>query len=196
MTRSLIRPPNLRDLLLARSGLPLRVVAATVVVRSASPDDFAAVGELTVAAYGAAGLLDNDEQYIDELRDAAHRAAADRTDLLVAVDRDGGRIVGSVTFVLPGSPFAELSGPAEAEFRHLAVDPEGRGRGVGELLVRACIDRARQHGCEGMVLSTAPISHDAHRLYARLGFRRAPERDWWPAPDFPLLAYELPLPPR
>jgi ribosomal protein S18 acetylase RimI-like enzyme len=148
---------------------------------------------LTVAAYEAAGLLENDAGYSGELRDAAGRAAADRTDLLVAVDAATGEIVGSVTFVLPGSPLAELCMPTEAEFRMLAVAPAARGRGVGELLVRACVDRAREHGCEGMVISVSTISRPAHRLYPRLGFRRVPARDWRPHPHYPLLAYELAL---
>jgi ribosomal protein S18 acetylase RimI-like enzyme len=164
-----------------------------VTVRVARPGDFAVAGELTVAAYQAAGLLENGTSYSGELLDAAGRATADRTDLLVAVDDDTGEIVGSVTFVLPGSPLAELCKPAEAEFRMLAVSPAAHGRGVGESLVRACVDRAREHRCQGMVISVSTISRPAHRLYPRLGFRRAPERDWRPLPHYPLLAYELAL---
>jgi hypothetical protein len=31
--------------------------------------------------------------------------------------------------------------------------------------------------------------HVAHRLYARLGFGRLPERDWEPVPGITLLAF-------
>jgi hypothetical protein len=34
----------------------------------------------------------------------------------------------------------------------------------------------------------------AHRLYAQLGFRRAPERDWSPKPGVHLLAFVLAAP--
>jgi ribosomal protein S18 acetylase RimI-like enzyme len=161
-------------------------------VRVARPADFVTAGDVTLAAYEASGLLELGEGYADELLDAAGRAGADRTDLLVAVD-DTDEVVGSVTFVLPGSPLAELCRPTEAEFRMLAVAPAARRRGVGELLVRACVDRARERGCQGMVISVSTISQPAHRLYPRLGFRRAPERDWRPLPHLPLLAYELAL---
>jgi hypothetical protein len=33
----------------------------------------------------------------------------------------------------------------------------------------------------------------AHRVYERLGFRRAPERDWSPVPGIELLAFVLAL---
>jgi hypothetical protein len=33
----------------------------------------------------------------------------------------------------------------------------------------------------------------AHRLYERLGFRRTPEQDWYPAPDVHLITYRLDL---
>jgi hypothetical protein len=31
----------------------------------------------------------------------------------------------------------------------------------------------------------------AHRVYERLGFSRAPERDWQPVPGVDLIAYRL-----
>jgi hypothetical protein len=36
---------------------------------------------------------------------------------------------------------------------------------------------------------SAQEMHAAHRLYARLGFRRLPERDWEPVPAMTLLAF-------
>jgi ribosomal protein S18 acetylase RimI-like enzyme len=79
----------------------------------------------------------------------------------------------------------------------LAVDRAARGRGAGESLVRACVDRARATpGCTAVVLSTQRTMHAAHRIYGRLGFVRAPERDWNPIPDLDditLLTYELTL---
>ena len=71
----------------------------------------------------------------------------------------------------------------------LVVDPGSRGRGVGAALVRECLDRAHAAGCHRMVISTKPEMHAAHRLYERLGFVRAPERDWSPVPGVDLLAY-------
>ena len=75
----------------------------------------------------------------------------------------------------------------------LAVRPSARGRGVGEALTRACIDRARADGRARIVLFTLPAMTTAHRLYERLGFERSPERDWEFAPGRRLLSYRLVL---
>ena len=71
----------------------------------------------------------------------------------------------------------------------LVVDPAAQGRGVGELLVTTCLDRARAAGKRRMVISTDPRMTAAHRLYERLGFTRLPERDWSPVPGIDLLVY-------
>lgn len=163
---------------------------ADVTVRDAEPADLEHVGELTVTAYTADGLVPPDDDYTEELRDAAARAA--NAVLLVAVGGSGG-VVGSVTFCRAGTPYAELARPGEAEFRMLAVPPQHRGRGVAEALVHACADRAREAGDTAIVLSTMDVSHGAHRLYRRLGFVEVPERDWQPRPGLWLRAYRRDL---
>ncbi|AKH84704.1 acetyltransferase [Streptomyces sp. CNQ-509] len=164
-------------------------------VRPVRPEEYERAGELVAEAYLADGLLTfgEDDAYVHELRDVHRRAAAERAEVLVAVEGDaravGGDVLGSVTFVTAGSPFAELSGPGEGEFRMLAVAREARGRGVGEALVRACLDRSRELGAHRVVLSSTPQMGTAHRLYERLGFVRTPARDWLPLPDLPLWAF-------
>ncbi|WP_327416238.1 GNAT family N-acetyltransferase [Streptomyces sp. NBC_01233] len=163
-----------------------------ITIRPVQPAEYAELGEITAQAYLADGHLDfnEDDGYLNVLRDVAGRAAL--AEVLVA-ERDG-LILGGVTFAAPGSPLADIAGPDEAEFRMLAVAREGRGRGAGEALVRACIERARAiEGVSGMVLSTQHSMTGAHRIYARLGFVRVPERDWAPIPGLTLLAYRLNL---
>ena len=56
----------------------------------------------------------------------------------------------------------------------LVVDPAAqRSQGVGELLVTACLERARAAGKRRMVISTDPRMTAAHRLYERLGLHPA-----------------------
>lgn len=164
-----------------------------IVVRPVEPGEFGALGEITAGAYVQDGLLAFGESdwYLEELRDVAKRAAA--ADVLVAV-RDGS-LLGGVTFVPSGGPMADLARPGEAEIRMLAVAGAARGQGAGEALVRACVDRARAAERTGVVLCTQPKMRAAHRIYERLGFVRAPGRDWRPIPGdaFTLLAYELTL---
>jgi len=160
-----------------------------VSVRAARPEEFAAVGELTASAYLNDGLITPDDDYVTELRDAAHRA--EHAELLVAVD-DGG-VLGTVTIVRPGTHYAEISRPGELEFRMLATAPAARGRGVGELLSRAVIDRARELGASAVVMSSLDAMRTAHRLYRRIGFGRLPERDHEPLPGLWLRAFQLTL---
>jgi GNAT superfamily N-acetyltransferase len=148
------------------------------------------VGELTLAAYVADGFLSPDDDYAGELRAADQRAA--QADLVVAVTPTGD-LVGTVTFALPGTPWAEVSRPGEAEFRMLAVVPEARGRGVGAALAQWCVDRAREQGCTAVALSSLTGMSTAHRIYERMGFVRAPERDWWPSVETQLIVYLLDL---
>lgn len=164
---------------------------STLIVRTADPSDFTAIGRLTVAAYAADGQLEGEQGYERVLADVSGRARAG--ELLVAVDEATEQVIGAVLFVLPGSPYAELSGAGEAEFRMLAVDPAAQGRGAGEALARACLARAEQLGCSAVVICARSFSYPAHRLYARLGFVRAPDRDWSPAPGVELLALRLEL---
>ncbi|MCZ7435599.1 GNAT family N-acetyltransferase [Micromonospora sp. WMMC241] len=161
-------------------------------VRRVRPADFPAVARLTVAAYEADGQLKAETGYEAVLADVAGRAATG--EVLVAVDEPTGAVLGSVTFVLPGTPYAELAGPGEAEFRMLAVDPAAQGRGAGAALAEACVARATELGCVAVVICVrAGMSASARRLYDRLGFVRAPEKDWTPAPGVELLGLRLDL---
>jgi ribosomal protein S18 acetylase RimI-like enzyme len=166
-----------------------------IVIRPVEPTEYETLGDITAQAYLQDGLLafGESDRYLGELKDVAKRAAA--ADVLVATQGD--QLLGGVTFVPSPGPMAELARPGEAEIRMLAIARAARGRGAGEGLVRACIDRAKaMDGCTGIVLSTQPPMHTAHRIYERLGFTRAPERDWNPIPEqpeFTLLTYELTL---
>jgi ribosomal protein S18 acetylase RimI-like enzyme len=156
-------------------------------IRFAAPGEFPVVAELCVAAY--APFVAGDHDYLAVLRDVARRAA--EAELLVAAEPGDARVLGTVTFVPDGGPLGEVATPDEAEFRMLAVDPAARGRGVGTALLRRVLDDSRDRGNHGVVCSSLPEMRAAHRIYRRLGFRRAPERDWSPLPGVDLLAFAI-----
>jgi GNAT superfamily N-acetyltransferase len=153
-------------------------------LRRARPEELTALGELTVAAY-ADFTLGPADPYVARLRDTASRA--EQAELWVAVEGDD--LLGCVTWCPPGSPWRELAEAHEGEFRMLAVAPAARGRGAGAALAALCEDRAREHGATAMVLSSLPDMTHAHRVYAHLGYRRAPTRDWDPVPGVHLIAF-------
>lgn len=160
-----------------------------VAVRPARPDELEAVGRLTLDAYVADGGITPEHPYAATLLDAGARAR----DAVLLVAESDGALLGTVTYVRPGTPLAEIGGPDEAEVRTLAVSPDARGQGVGRLLSDECVRLARAEGCGAVVLSSRPSMAAAHRLYERMGFTRTPERDWNPRPDIDLVAFRLPL---
>lgn len=78
-------------------------------VRRADPADHPAVARLTVAAYEADGQLKGENGYAVVLADVATRA--ETGEVLVAVDGATGEVLGAVTFVLAGTPYAEALRP-------------------------------------------------------------------------------------
>ncbi|MCS7480150.1 GNAT family N-acetyltransferase [Umezawaea endophytica] len=161
-----------------------------ITIRPAHPDEWAAAGEITVAAYLADNHIDSHTGgYADQLANATARAK--EAELLVAITAD--EVVGTVTIVHPNTQWSEVSREGELEFRMLAVAPKARGRGIGELLVQAAISRAQEQGAHHLVLSSSEHMETAHRLYTRQGFTRLPDRDWHPLPGLTAKAFILKL---
>lgn len=159
-------------------------------IRPARPEELDVVGEITVAA-NASFRSGPDDPYVERLRDAAARA--EQAELWVAADPGTGQVLGTVTTCPPGSPWRELAGDDEGEFRMLAVAPDAQRRGVGDALVRHVLAHYRDAGARAVVLSSLVEQTAAHRLYARHGFTRLPERDWEPVPGVALIAFTTDL---
>jgi len=86
------------------------------------------------------------------------------TTLLLA--RDGGSIVGAAAVLVYATPAF-----VKARIEDVVVDEHSRGKGVGEALVRRCIEVARERGAEIVELQSARWREVANRLYPRLGFQ-------------------------
>ena len=82
-------------------------------------------------------------------------------------------------------------GGGTCEMKRLFVDPAGRGRGVGRLLVDAVIRRAEGLGYRRMVLDTLPAMAGAVALYREFGFADTPPYWGHPAPGAIFLARPL-----
>jgi ribosomal protein S18 acetylase RimI-like enzyme len=159
-------------------------------IRRARPEDLAAVGEVTVAAYAecAADAVDGFAVF---LKAAARR---DReAELWVATPDDSEEILGTVTTCPEGSVWREVAEPGEGEFRVLAVAPAARGHGIATALLEHVVHRFRSEGAPRIVMSTQPGMVTAQHLYQAAGFVRMPERDWSPVPGVDLITYQLEL---
>ena len=86
--------------------------------------------------------------------------------LLVAME--GGEIIGTSTVIVYSTPFW-----IKARLDEVVVDDSARGRGVGEALVKACLEIGRERGAEVAELQSGrgPERAAAHRLYERIGFK-------------------------
>lgn len=118
-------------------------------IRQVRPAEYEEAGVLVVEAYRTLGDT-GDDFYEQQLRDIAGRV--ETSDVLVAVA--DGRVFGCVTFVDGLKPLSEVDDPDAATIRMLGVAPDARGRGIGEALVRACVDCARSSGRKRVRLDT------------------------------------------
>jgi ribosomal protein S18 acetylase RimI-like enzyme len=88
--------------------------------------------------------------------------------LFVARDPERqGEVVGSLTLVLFRIPTG-----LRAWIEDVVVDASARGKGVGEALNRAALQRAVEAGSKTVDLTSRPSRAAANRLYQRLGFVR------------------------
>ncbi|WP_343712641.1 N-acetyltransferase [Inquilinus sp.] len=128
-------------------------------IRDQKREDDAVVRQLVGDAFRGRPYSDGREPAILD----ALRAAGALTVALVA--EEDGQIVGQVAF----SPVA-INGTVRDWYGlgPVAVRPDRQGRGIGQALIRAGLDRIRALGAAGCVLAGAP------GYYSRFGFAADP----------------------
>ncbi len=88
------------------------------------------------------------------------------TTIFIARD-DEGVIAGTLTLIVFRIPTG-----IRAWIEDVVVDEALRGRGAGEALTRAALDKAAEQGARTVDLTSRPSREAANRLYQRLGFER------------------------
>ena len=164
-------------------------------VREMRVAETSAVSELVVAAYHG-DYAHLDESYLAVIADVASRAEANL--VWVAEDRATGELLGTVTTPRERERITEVSRPGEMDIRLLGTSQQARGRGIGELLTRHSVRLAGVRGIDRLMLETSPLMPGAVRLYERLGFARAHDRERVvtldSGSDLALLAYGVRVP--
>ena len=98
----------------------------------------------------------------------AFDAMSNQTGNEILVAELDGRVVGCLQLIaIPG---LSRMGATRAQIDGVRVSSTFRGRRIGETLVSAAMDRARELGCRIVQLTTDKSRIDAHRFYERLGF--------------------------
>ena len=95
---------------------------------------------------------------------------ADPNQELIVAELDG-EVVG--TLQLTTLPSLSYQGRMRAQVESVRVLQELRGRGIGARMMEWAVERARQHGCHLMQLTSHQSRADAHRFYERLGFTKS-----------------------
>lgn len=140
-----------------------------VVIRSGRRDDLSGVVALLADdVLGAGREIVADPVSPVYLQAFDEMMAQGGNTLLVAEDARG-VIVGCLQLtIIPG---LSRAGRRRAQIEGVRVASALRGRGLGERLIRAAIDRAREARC-GLVQLTSDVTRvDAQRFYGRLGFQ-------------------------
>jgi GNAT superfamily N-acetyltransferase len=136
-------------------------------VRPATRDDALGVVALIGRVFAEYGwVYEPAVEVPDLLAFDAHYAGA-RGAFWIVADA-AGRVVGSVG--------VERLDAGSAELHRLYLDPDRRGRGLGEALVHTVLDWCRARGVTRLTLWSDTRFEHAHRLYVRLGFRQDGER--------------------
>ncbi|KAA6440464.1 N-acetyltransferase [Dyadobacter flavalbus] len=170
-------------------------------IRSALPEDAPAVAPLLVLAMDhIAGIFAGSANYTDAIPFFHAFFEADNnqysyTNTLVFEDRK--MVIGSVTGY-DGARLHELRKPVVDKLREsnpeftpedeteagefyidcVSVHPEHQGKGVGKKLILAICDKAAASGFERVGLIVDQVNPQAKRLYEKLGFEVAGEKDF------------------
>jgi ribosomal protein S18 acetylase RimI-like enzyme len=102
-------------------------------------------------------------------------------ELLVAVSSNN-KLAGAVVY-FGDMKYYGSGGTATQEhnasgFRLLAVDKAVRGQGVGKLLTKECIMKAKAQKAPQMIIHTTKAMQAAWKMYEHLGFRRSGDLDF------------------
>ena len=101
-------------------------------------------------------------------KDLERIVASNSSILFTALDETlNNKIVGILTLAIIDIPTGKL-----ARIEDVVVDRTARGRGIGEKITIAAIQRAKELGITKIDLTSNPKREAANRLYQRLGFKQ------------------------
>ena len=153
-------------------------------VRNAKPQEFLEIGKLMVEVYSQLEGFPKEAgqpNYYKLLADVGALTSKPGVELLVAVSSED-NIVGAVVYFSDmmqyGSGGAAGSEQNSSGFRLLAVRNTGRGQGIGKLLTKVCIKKAKDKLHHQLIIHTTKPMQIAWKMYESLGFRRSEDLDF------------------
>ena len=144
-------------------------------VRRASNADAAMLAELGARTFSDTFAADNKPEdmaaYLADAFSLRQQTAelADPRLLFLIAEVDGGAV--GYAALRSGDTPPYVNGPNAIELARLYIAQEWFGRGVGEALLRACLDEARGAGRQTMWLGVWERNSRAQAFYRKWGFR-------------------------
>jgi ribosomal protein S18 acetylase RimI-like enzyme len=156
----------------------------TIRLRLAAPDDAPALADLArdsfVAAFGRLYRPEDLARFLSEDRTAeVYRAHMDEPGTSIALAEADGTLGGYALIHTP----SEFRSKSDASFplalHQLYCAPAATGRGIGAALMEWALGEARARGCDAVQLSVFSENPGAQRFYARYGFSKIADIDFW-----------------
>ena len=144
-------------------------------IRRAKPDDASLITELGARTFAETFAADNSPEDMAVYMTASFNLAKQTAELADAastffIAEVGGHAVGYAQ-LHAGEPAQSVEGANAVELARLYVSREWLGRGVGEALMRACVDEAQQVGYGTIWLGVWERNERAQAFYRKWDFR-------------------------
>ncbi|MEK0317658.1 GNAT family N-acetyltransferase [Cohnella sp. 56] len=168
------------------------MTSSAVHVRDALDRDREAILAVLLDAYGQYEGTMPGERWAEYKRNIAASVDEPGPFARLVAEHDGELVGSAVLFPSSLAAYGRELGIEAPIIRLIAVKPAARGRGVATALIRESARRARELGARTLHLHTSDLMASAVRLYERLGFERAYDKDLYNG-DILVKSYRLHL---
>jgi ribosomal protein S18 acetylase RimI-like enzyme len=145
-----------------------------ILLRDATSLDFDTIVQISIEAYREySTVLDAENWQIMQNNLSNIENVAILANFIVAEVED--EIAGAIAYYSPGRSNFKFFDSQWASLRLLAVAPNHRGKGIGKLLTKESIMRAKEDRAEAVGLYTSEAMNVARKMYADLGFNQVQE---------------------
>lgn len=153
-------------------------------LRLATAADAAAIADLGrrafIAKFGHLYSAENLAAFLDDAHTAAKVSGElANPDMKVAVIEEDGRLASFCKIVRTSGLPRHTAAEKPMELKQLYTDPDLIGRGHGARLMDWALAEARAHGADEIRLSVWSENFGAQRFYARYGFTKIADIDFW-----------------
>ncbi|MFL6284688.1 MAG: GNAT family N-acetyltransferase [Pyrinomonadaceae bacterium] len=150
-----------------------------VTIRRANPDDAGLLAELGARTFSETFAADNSPEdmaaYLASSFNLARQTAELNDTASTFFIAEVGGVAAGYSMLHAGGSAEGIEGAKPVELVRLYVSREWHGLGVGEALMRACVDEARQAGHETIWLGVWERNGRAQAFYRKWNFRAVGE---------------------